>query len=478
MGTVLLAAVCMMANGIQSRSLLLDEALFARNLAKFPHGYFIPMAPSPPLFYFAAHVLVSVFGRSEWVLRLIPLLAAVSGLTLLAVFLGRSFSRPVALTALAMAALSVPLVHFASNAHPYTADFFVSVLLWVLAEPLLSDRFSLRRWNAWLAVAVLSFVFSFPSYFVTASLGAVLLLRELGTRDRKTVSVKIAGLTVLACIATLLVFLLFVKQSVNRDLNYWVGYFPAGRGVVPWLKFAYRGTVHAIGYLFFNGQESPLGLFLMLAGTSAMVARGYGLEALACWGPVGCTVAASFFQKWPYGGVRTVLFLLPFFLIPMAHGLEWVWRSVKGRIAKAILCGALVLLLVPHAWVLRRVTVPAGDTEEAVKSLSRSVRPLMRDDDTILVYYAAEVQFRFYFPERIGQAVFEDWSDRGNAEALADFVKRHASGCHGRFWLVFSHLEPGEDTVQIASAERFGKQSAVYDFPGCRAVLFQCLNPK
>jgi hypothetical protein len=465
------------ADGIASRSLLLDEALFVRNVSKFPGGYFISMAPSAPLFYALSYAVSAAFGgASEWVFRLIPLLCALGVMALLSLHLTANFSRPVALVCALLAAFSVPLSHFSANAHPYTADVLCSAAM-ILAALKLIREFSGRTFAAWLAIAGVSVLFSFPALFTVVSCSAFLLLaegvRKPGSRI-KTMAPWLAGLGVYLA---LLLVLVFMKQSSDHsEYKYWSGCFPANRHPLVLARFAFARTEQALGYLFFNGKNGLIGLFLSVLGTAYFIRKRQVFAAALFWGPVLLALAASFFGKWPYGPLRTVLFLLPSFILLVAGGLEWIWQGASSRAAKAAAACAFALLLLPQAWVVKKAVVPARDSTEAVKSLSAAVKPEIREGDRFLVYYAAEVQFRFYFRQYLDRATFQPWSDRGNPEALEGFVRKEMEGKPGRFWLVFSHLEDGEDKIMISAAEKFGKIVSTHVFPGCGAALVEGEN--
>jgi hypothetical protein len=396
-----------MAKGIVSRSLLLDGAFFVRNVAQFPSEYFIGSAPSAPLFYALARGLEALFGRAEWVYRVVPLAYTVAGVVLLAMHLIRQYTKPVVLVSVCLLALSCPLVNYAANAHTFAADFFATTVLLLTAFRLF-ENFSTRHWIAWLALAGLCLLFSFPALFTTFACAATLTAMDIKTGRGRILRIKLAGLAVLSVFAAALVFSLYLRQATGRnDLNYWSVHFPASRHPLALAKFAYLNTLNAVGFLFFNGQNGLAGLFLAFLGGAFLIHKGRTPMLAACGTAIGITVLAAALQKWPYGAIRTVLFLVPAFLLPMAEGLELAWNSTKRRGSKALVGCAMASLVIPQTWVLKLTVMPAGDSEEAVKTLSRSMAPEIRDTDRFLVYYSAEVQFLHFFKDRVAQAVYQ-----------------------------------------------------------------------
>jgi hypothetical protein len=473
LGLILFAGSLAMVNGIQSKSLFIDEAFFIRNLTKFPGGYFISMAPSAPLFYSLSYVLMNVFGKSEWVFRLMPFIGAVAGCAMLLHFLGKNFSKPVALISAFLLVFSFPLNQYASNAHPFTIDFLCATALCLITHRLLRE-YSLRGWIGFVLVSMLSALSSFPSVFVIASCAAILLAVEIGGKNRRVLLEKIAGSTVLAFSIGALILLLYLRQSSRPDLPFWEEFLPVSRRPAAMLIFAHTKTVLLFGFLFFFRDSGIAGLFLAVLGTAWFFRKNQIHYGLFCWMPLALTVAASFAKKWPYGPVRTDLFLMPFLLILMASGMEWIWQSASSRASKVLVAGSLLLLLVPQAWMVKKIVVPAGDPEEAIKTLSQSVKPLIREGDAFLVYCGSEVEFRFYFPEQVPHAVFQSWSSKGNRQGLESFIKNGMSGRSGRVWIVFGYLTKGDDEIMLTAAKRHGNPVLSRSAPGCGAVLLEC----
>jgi 4-amino-4-deoxy-L-arabinose transferase-like glycosyltransferase len=472
LGLILLAGSLAMVNGIQSRSLFIDEAFFIRNVAKFPGGYFISMAPSAPLFYSFSYVLMNVLGKSEWVFRLTPFIGAVAGCAMLLLFLGKHFSKPAALISALLLVFSFPLNHYASNAHPFTVDFLCATALCLITHRLLRE-YSLRTWIGFVAVSLLSALSSFPSVFVIASCAAILLAVEAGRNDRRVLFEKIAGLAVLALSIGAVIVLLYLRQSSRPDLPFWADFLPPSRRPAALLKFAHSKTVLLFGFLFFFRDSGLAGLFLAVLGTAWFIGKKQTHFGLFCWMPLGLTIAASFAKKWPYGPVRTDLFLMPFLLILMASGMEWIWQSAANRASRVLVVCSLLLLPVPQAWMAKKIVVPAGDPEEAIKTLSRSVKHLIREGDVFLVYCGAEAEFRFYFPEQVPAAVFQPWSSKGNRKELESFVETAATGRSGRVWIIYGYLTKGDDEIMLTAAKRRGNSVLSRSAPGCGAVLFE-----
>lgn len=473
LGSILIAGALAMVNGIASKSLFLDEAFFIRNVVDFPSGYFISSAPSAPIFYSLSYLLMKLLGHSEWVFRLMPFACAAAGCAMVVWFLAGHFSKTAALVSALLLVGSYPLNHYASNAHPFTADFLCAVALCLITYSLL-EAYSTRKWIGFIAASLVSALFSFPSLFVIASCGAVLLAAGIRGKNSRILREKLAGLAVIGLAVGGLTLFLYMRQSVRSDLGYWAEFFPAGHGLSSLLKFGYFGTVRLFGYLFFFKDSGMAGLILAVLGTAWFFQNGRMLFGLFCWMPAGLAMAASLVRKWPYGPVRTDLFLMPFLLILMAAGMEWIRRSAASKLSKILVTASLLLLLVPQSWMVKKTFIPVGDPGEAVKTLSREVKPLIREGDVFLVYYGAESEFRYYFSEQVPRALFQPWDAKGDSRALGQFVEDSMSGRKGRVWIVFCYLTKGDDEIMLAAAGRHGTALLSRSAPDCSAHLFEC----
>jgi hypothetical protein len=392
---------------------------------------------------------------------------------MLLLFLRKHFSKPVAMISASLLVFSFPLNQYASNAHPFTVDFLCATALSILTLRLLRE-FSKRTWIGFIAVSVVSEISSFPSLFVICSCAAVLVTAEIGKADRSALRTKIKWLAGLFAFITALTFFLYMGQSSRPDLPFWADFLPPSHSLPGMIKFVYVKTVLLFGYLFFFFENGLIGLFLAVLGTAWFFRKNQIHYGLFCWMPLALTVAASFAKKWPYGPVRTDLFLMPFLLILMASGMEWIWQSASSRASKVLVAGSLLLLLVPQAWMVKKIAVPAGDPEEAIKTLSQSVKPLVRKGDVFLVYYGVDAEFRYYFPEQVPQAVFQSWSGKGNRQELESFIENGMSGRSGRVWIVFGYLTKGDDEIMLTAAKRHGNPILSRSAPDCGAVLLEC----
>jgi len=468
-----------MMNGIGTRSLLMDEALFARNLSLFPKGLFISSAaPSAPLFYFSSYVMIRIFGKSEWVLRFLPLLAAGGGFGVFILFIKNHFSWPVTLVNCLLISTSYPFIFYGGNAHPYAIDFFYSVLLLILTVRII-QKFSPGLWALWITVALLSISSSYPSLFIVAGHLILILFFDIVNKKKKNLQQKICGVVIISGLAALLIFLIYVRQAggmIEYHGRFWSKGFPGQ--YYPWniFKWIFLRSCNLLGYLFWNSEGGLIGLFLIVLGMGWLVwNKKVVLFAISIM-PFFMTWFASFLHKWSYGPSRTNLFTLPFWVILLGMGFESIWTVAHTRLLKVIIFFSFIIIVIPQIWVLKKPFRPGTDSEEAVRSLYQKISPEIEENDRFLVYYTAEAQFRFYFKDYLESATFQSWTDRRKPIHIKQFITSNLEKSDGRFWLIFSKIHENEDILMIETAQSTCSLLKSYSFPGCKGYLFVCSN--
>lgn len=323
-----------------------------------------------------------VFGWHAWALRLpsaVPLVALAAGTWLLA---RRLTGRTAAFTAALTVTLGGTVVDLASQVKPYTLDATCAlavVMLWMRAasttRALLWSRF---------AVGVLA-LFSLPAVFLIVPLTVVDVARPLpgpyGWAGRRTAARRAFRPTVRAAfrptvraavraalcdapaavIAGLHAALFVLHQSGQRASTFWDDHFLAGRGLPDGIRFiadqlaaTAAGAPPGIDRYDPNlvhpltDSSDPAVIVLgcavaitFLAGVVTLARRPDGRVLLVATGGAELMVlAASAGRYWPFGAVRTNVFLVPLLTVVAAAGaaalartarVAWAGAGVAGR---------------------------------------------------------------------------------------------------------------------------------------------------
>ncbi len=199
-GIVLLAAALRMWD-LSKQGLWFDEVW---SVSAAMHG---PVAAikataldtNPPLFYILEALAITVFGRSDAAVRIVPAVQGVLSTACMYLAGRKLFDRPTGAWAAALFAVSSIAVQYAQEARMYSQlMFFSALLLWAFAL-LLEKPTAVRATGMGVVLACLAYTHVFG--YMVAPLLLVCVLLIPGLRSR------VARHTLIACVVALVLFL-------------------------------------------------------------------------------------------------------------------------------------------------------------------------------------------------------------------------------------------------------------------------------
>jgi hypothetical protein len=398
---------------VANRSLSIDESFLALNLIeKSPQQLLnaLDFNQAAPLGFLEAEKLaITVFGRSEYALRLLPLLASLLSLV---VFYRVAYRllRPLAATlALAVFALLDPLVYYAATGKQYAFDVLGALL--ILAAALIVESRPLRRVEL-LALALFGAVlvwFSHASAFGLAALGILLALRWVESRDRKLAPVLLAVIALWTAGFT-------VEYALSKsNLSRIVGAFQQGGGSAftpgasgpTW----FDDTVDRLRYLvglkdaasgqpvlgsLASGVSRGLTVLIVIVaavGFVSLLRRRTRMAIVLAMPPVLSAVASSLHQ-YPLVG-RTLLFALPAVALCIGEGLH-VFVAAPAPKPLTRFAAIVALLCVGAVGILPAVHAVHPRQNEEMKQALRYLGAHHRRGDVLYVSSGAQYAFAYY----------------------------------------------------------------------------------
>jgi hypothetical protein len=262
-----LAVVLRLARTLLNYPMWCDETMLAANLLDRDWSDLtqpLDYRQVCPLGFLALQwLVVRVFGFSELSLRLIPLICAMVSVPLFYLLARRILGSGTSATFLAVAifAVSEPLIRYAGEAKPYEVDFLVSLVLLNLTVRWLGAPD--RGTGLWVIAAAVppAMAVSLPSVFL---IGAIALLALLKLFQRRTAAMVLAYFGFLAATgltaATLAAAGQYRMLPADRRyfLKFWAQAFPPSwrepGALAQWLVRAHTGPLFA----FPHGAEARL----------------------------------------------------------------------------------------------------------------------------------------------------------------------------------------------------------------------------
>lgn len=451
-------------------SLWHDEAHLALNVLNAGFADLLrPLAENqaaPPLFLWLSKTATYLFGIGELSLRLLPLLAGLLALALLAWLAWRWLAPGAAAVAVLLMAVNERLIYFASEFKQYSSDTAAVLLTLLMLEPLSrpADRPFRRALGLGLAAALLVWL-AHPAVFALAGVALALAWRQRHSLHMPAVTLPLVAWVAcwLAAFAALYWVQLRPLGGSGELASFWAdGYAPTPAPPVVLARWLWDRYVGLFG---FPGGLRPLWPAALLLPVGALVlARRSGARAIALVAPLLLTLLAAALRRYPFAD-RLTLFLLPLAWLLVAAGLA----AIVGRLLPArptlravLLAGATLALM----WLpLREVSAIARNPlpKQALRPVLQQWRPEVATDDTFYIYTGARAAYLYYdrlldLPDR-PTTFGRSW--RTQPERYADDVAQVARP-GARVWFIFSHVAitaAGNEQVLIldAAAEQGGQ---------------------
>lgn len=345
---------------IANRSVTIDEAFLALNLIeKSPRELLGTLAldqAAPQGFLMAEKAAILLLGRSEYALRLVPLIASLLAVVVFYPVAQRILRPGAATLAVGVFALLDPLVLYAATTKQYALDVAAAVL--ILATAVFVQERSLR-YRDLAATAVLGAIllwFSHAAAFGLAALGVILLLDACKRRgSRSTLPI----LFVIAFWVTSFATAYFLSKSGLEQVR---SAFQRGDVDAFARSSGGLGPVDSLDRLRYlvgledasSGQQTlasagpanrvltSILLIVAIAGFASISRRNARIGLMLALPPAAAGVAAAL-DLYPLVG-RSLLFALPSVALCLGEGLSLPARARSGW-ARALAVGVTVVCL-------------------------------------------------------------------------------------------------------------------------------------
>ncbi|HUB26197.1 MAG TPA: hypothetical protein VL992_12270 [Tepidisphaeraceae bacterium] len=425
---IALGTICRVAQYLSDQSFWGDEAYLILNVrAKSAwqlagamkmtvDGRTIPPQMAPPLYLLWLKACVWMLGDNEFAWRLPALLCGIAALPLVALVAWRVLLPWGAALATAWVTLCQKLVVHSVMVKQYSGDVACALLLTLIA---VSRGPAVRRLAVLALLTTLIVWLSTPAVLVFAG-SAVALYPEIRRESNMPRTFW------LLCWAPVAVSFLLLKHfSLDRQDDavfhaFWATYLLDWRHPLGWAWWLFHQTFSLCDYPY-----EPWGVLILLLVAAGMRRIG---QAKVMMAPVIVTLMAGMLDRYPFGGSRVDLFLVPTVLILAASGIQrmTVILSAKSRwLAYVLAAIPTVSGVIQSSYHLFR---PYVTTQ--LRPVLQWAQPRVRPGDTLVFVGPNTWPVCFvYWPHPPSQPV----------------IINENQACHptGRFWCI-CEFAPGE----------------------------------
>jgi hypothetical protein len=438
-----------------NRSLWLDESSLSLNIIHRSAAELLKPLDyhqgAPILFLLLQKAVVAILGSSELALRLVPLLCGIASIFLFAILAKWILTPKAVPIAVALFAISAPLIYYSSEVKQYSGDVVTALFLCVLARPLVDQTpMSAARIAAVALFGAAAIWFSQPAIFILAALGLIACWSLFRKADRRN----LLQVTVIGAVWTLsFAACYFVSlRRLHQDrflLQYWqsaLAPVPASLGADA--KWIFDSVTNFLSYPKdrYDKLGSELAMVVSLLGAVGLFSihrRRFYLLTL----PVVLTLLAAGLHTYPFGG-RLILFLIPATTLLVAGGLEAIYR--KTRVAYPLLGVLVIVALFAGPAKMAGHILIKGEKVEEIKPAIAYVRDHRLAGDSLYLYYGSARAFDFYQQRRLINPMDETiGTGSWKGEWYGENYKYELDRLRGkkRVWILFSHVFGTEGVI-------------------------------
>jgi hypothetical protein len=387
-------------------SLWVDEIFLASNILhrSMRELLVVPLSygqVAPKGFLFLEKLAILTFGRTDYVLRLVPLLSSLAGLVVFWRIVRRLLPGLAGPIALALFATAAPLVTFGSLVKQYSVDVAVAVFLLSLCLGLAGREISPKR-ALWAGIAGAAMVwFSQPAIVEVLALGASLILiswsasRDIRARRLLSLIPVLAAWSVSALAAAAVSVAGMTAATRDFMHQYWAaGFLPSP----PWQALAIHWPWNQLKALVGGGGQAGLayphsGLYLLLAALGFwLLWRKMAAGVALLLAPMAAMVAVAVVRQYPFSD-RLILFLVPYLFMWIATSVDWIYQKLLSR--SKYLSWVVVIAIVGPA-VYPTIAMPPPYRVEDMKPVMAHLQASRHPGDVIYVFDGARLAFSFY----------------------------------------------------------------------------------
>ncbi|HWS99217.1 MAG TPA: glycosyltransferase family 39 protein [Pyrinomonadaceae bacterium] len=422
----------------------------------------------PPLYYFALHYWMIVFGDSERGARLLSALFGVLAIFATYKVASGLFGRATALVASALVALSRFHLEFSQEARMYTLLGLLALASMYFFVKIVEGR-TRAAFLCYVAASALMMYTQVYSVFVLAAQNLFVLTLLFASRETFR---RVVWRWLLAQVILVVLFLpwlsVLAQQVSHVQKGFWIPRLPA--------RFMFTTLVMYAGSYVLSGILFTLAALAVFFGWRR---KGAGAESthegplderlkitlLLLW--LSCSIVLPFLVSQfasPIFLPKYTIAALPAFLILAARGLS----RLRFHQLRAII---VLLILFFSYGVLKNyyAALKKDPWREAVASFGQLAKP----GDLVLFNQASgQYPFDYYSKtEGLDEKPFPDFQSEMTAENLPALLRESVKD-RGRVWLVVSH--PGELTPLVPRqlAEWYGAAKEII-YPGVEMYLFE-----
>jgi len=418
-----------------NRSLWIDEASLALNIINKPYkDLLLPLdykQVAPIGFLLVEKLFVNIFGANEYALRLFPLLSIIASVFLYAK-LSRELivGRLLALTALAMFAINIRSIYYASEIKQYSTEVFMCIAILLSILNLSPDNKKSIIVAA--IVGLISIWFSSAAVIVLFVSGIYLIFRHVFLDRKFHVLLPIFCWTVSFAVY----YIGFIHHHPHTEYmqSFWASsFFPLGGNIEAIYDFVHHAVLAIYAFHLRMGHAWIVPAGITILGVIFLVIERRHKELYFLLMPISVHLVLSSLRLYPFAD-RLVLYLMPLTILLYVWGLHYLWKIINKKVISVPV--GVIILIAMLAFIPRLFDYPL-ERQEMRKSI-KLIADNIEDNENVYVFGSGIRAFQFYQEKdallasyNISMAARYYLDVEGSARAIEELK--------GNTWLIFSY---------------------------------------
>ena len=449
-----------------NRSLWIDEVYLSsgivmKEISDLLSGNLMYYQKAPLLFLLIQKFCTILFGNNEFSLRVFPLICSVASLFFMApvakYFLPKNFSW----LAIAIIALSGPLIHHSAEAKQYAADIMAtSLVLLLYVKAKINDTTKAIVLLA--AIGALTIWVSFPIIFIMTGIGTALAVPAVRQKSKKLLF-KYGAVSLIWLISFATSYFLITKKFAESEWTvYWFNYYkyfisiPQTFQELTWLpQRLYRMLGYPMGlwWKLPSVETTIFSTVLKLGAAFSFIVLLCGIfnvirmkkHVLVLLSPFFFVLVANSLRLYPLGD-RFWVFLAPIITILIAMGVSLLCRNVKSKLVTNALPAILLMgPIVTSAQLFIDEKEFLPEKRSSQRQTLDYIQANFKPGDVLYVYYTAKpgyILYKTFYQYNFPVILDPDHRlETNNYKEYFSKIKQDLGDLHSvkRIWLLFNY---------------------------------------
>ncbi|HUS86313.1 MAG TPA: glycosyltransferase family 39 protein [Bacteroidales bacterium] len=454
---------------LQNPALWLDEATLSLNIINRDYTDLLKpldtLQVAPIGFLFIEKFLINIFGSSEYILRLLPLLSGVISIPLFYLLAKKYTDKSIAIIALIFFILGRSLIYYSLEVKQYSLDVFVFIFCFLYFLPKEKYKQSFSKSLLYGLIGAIIIWISHISVLVLTAIGLWIIYLIIKDRSWNNIPTFLV-----------MVGIWFISFAVNYYF-FLGGHSHQGLQETAFGSFSFfppkpNNSADISWYIdFFAGlfkypleiKLSLLAIILSLLGVIIIIKNKHYI-ILALFIPLIINFILAIFLIYPCKE-RLILYNASATIILLAYSIYHITRFFPYKKLLIILL-LLIFLINPIKLAI------GGFPKEEIRKPMQFIGEKFNENDLIYVQYGSRWSFEYYrfkyIPED-AEIIKGQWI-RTSPEVFDitfnEFLERN------RVWLLFSHYTDPEKAIIINKCEQHGILLEKYEIQRAAAYLY------